>query len=117
MDADTDELVDALASEDAREILCLANREPMSAQNLQEEVGVSVATVYRHTDDLIDANLLREETEITDDGDHYSTYETRVRSVTLTVDGERIRVDVTVRDDLVDRFSRAWRSLGESRSG
>jgi predicted transcriptional regulator len=114
MDASTEEVVDAISSEDARTILRLADREPMSVQNLREELDASVATVYRRTDDLVDADLLKEETEITDDGDRYSTYETKIRSLTFTVEREQFRLDAQFRDDVVDRFSRMWRSLGDA---
>ncbi|MBX0295328.1 ArsR/SmtB family transcription factor [Haloarcula nitratireducens] len=115
MDLRTQDLIDAVSTEEAREILQLASREPMSVQNLQEEIDVSAATIYRHTDDLVEANYLKEETEITDNGDQYSTFRTKVNAVTFTVERDQFRVDVQVRDDIVDRFSRVWRSLGERR--
>lgn len=115
MDVSPQEVIDAVSSEDARAILCLASREPMSAQNLKEEIGVSVTTIYRHTGDLVDVDFLHEETEITDDGDQYSTFETNVRSVTFTIERDQFHVDVQRRDDIVDQFSRVWRSLGEPR--
>lgn len=109
------ELVEALYSEVAREILRVASREPVSAEDIEEATGVSLATVYRHTEELSELDLLEEATEITEDGDHYSTFETKMRSVTLTVDRGEFHLDVRLRDDVFDRFGGCGGRWGATR--
>ncbi|MFC4358427.1 ArsR/SmtB family transcription factor [Halobium salinum] len=113
MDPDPQSVVESIDSEDAREILALASREPMSVDEFEAEVGVSLATVYRRTDELTGQGFLEERTEVADDGDHYSSYETSLHRITFTVEDGEFRVDVEVRRD-DDKFARLWRSLGGS---
>lgn len=103
----------AIDGEDARQVLSLASLESMSVHDLEQELEISAAAIYRHTDDLTEVEFLRKETEITPDGDHYSTFETSVRSITFTITRGEFNVDIEFRDDIVDRFSRLWRSFGE----
>lgn len=116
MDIDTQEVVEAIDSEDARRILALASIEPMSAHDLEAELDVSLTTVYRYTEELVDLELLTEKTELTPEGTRYSTFETAVRSIEFTIGDGEFRVDVRFRDDTIDRFSRLWRSFQESSS-
>lgn len=88
----------------------------MSVRDFEEELEVSPTTIYRHTSDLTELEFLIEETEITPDGDHYSTFETSVRSIEFTITRGEFNVNVQFRDDIVDRFSRLWRSFGEGSS-
>lgn len=111
MAIDTQDIVEALDSEDARQLLALASREPMSADDLEENLDVSLTTVYRQTEELVEVGFLREETEITTDGNQYTTFMTTVRNIEFTITRGEFRVDVQFRDDMVDRFSRLWRSL------
>lgn len=113
---DAQDIIDAIDSEDARRVLALASLEPMSVEEFEGELGASTTTLYRHTEELNELEFLTEETEITPDGDHYSTYETTVRSIEFTIADGEFRVDLGFRDDIVDRFSRVWRSLGEPSS-
>lgn len=111
MDIDAQEIVEAIGSEDARQLLALTSVEPMSADDLEEELAVSLTTVYRHTEDLVEVEFLTERTEVTPEGDHYSTFETAVRSIEFTITRGEFQVDIQYRDDIVDQFSRLWRSL------
>lgn len=110
-DVDTQEIIEAIDSESSRRILAAASREPMTAQELERELDASLTTVYRRTDDLVAVNFLDEETEITPDGDKYSTFTTAVRRIEFEVEDGAFSVDVRFRDDIVDRFGRLWRSL------
>lgn len=112
----TQEILDAIESEDARRVLALASLEPVSARDLDDELDVSLTTIYRHTDEFTDLEFLTETTEITPDGDHYSSYETAVRTISFTVSDGEFEATVRFREDVVDRFSRLWRSLGDRSS-
>jgi len=112
MDVDTQEVVEVIESEDTREMLALASLEPMSADDFEGELDVSLATVYRHTEELVELEFLNEETEISPDGNNYSIYETAVREITFEITDGEFRLDLQYRDDMIDRFGRLWRSLG-----
>ncbi|GAB3674166.1 ArsR/SmtB family transcription factor [Halopiger thermotolerans] len=112
MDLDPQEVIDAIDNESSRRILAAASREPMTASELEEELDVSLTTVYRRTDDLVEASFLEQETEISPSGDNYDTFETAIRRIEFTVEPGEFRVDVHFRNDTVDRFGQLWRSLG-----
>lgn len=112
MDVDTQEIVEAIESEDAREMLALASHEPMSADDLESELDVSLATVYRHAEELVELEFMEEATEITSSGNNYSTYETSVREIEFEIADGEFRLGLQYRDDVIDRFGRLWRSLG-----
>ena len=110
-DIDTQEIIEAIDSEPSRRILAAASREPMTAQELEQEFDTSLTTIYRRTDDLVAVGFLDEETEITPAGDKYSTFTTSVRRIEFKIEDGAFSVDVQFRDDIVDRFGRLWRSL------
>lgn len=85
-------------------MLALASLEPMSADDLEGELDVALAPVYRHTEELVELEFL--------DGNNYSTCETTVREITFEIADGEFRLDLQYRDDVVDRFGRLWRSLG-----
>lgn len=116
MDSETQQIVEAIDSEDARRILALASLESMSVHDLEEELEVSLTTVYRYTDELVDLDLLTEETEIDPSGTQYSTFQTAIQRIAFTIQRGEFRVDLQYRDDMVDRFSRLWRALGDQPS-
>lgn len=111
MDIDVQDVIEAIDSEHARELLVLASLEPMSADELGANLPVSLTTVYHHIEELAELELLTEEREITPDGDRYSTYETAVRRIEVTITRGEFHVDIHFRDDIFDGFSRLWRSL------
>jgi predicted transcriptional regulator len=112
MDTDPQEIIEAIDSESSRRILAAASREPMSVSELERELDVSLTTVYRRTDDLVEASFLEEETEISPTGDNYDSFETAIRRIEFTVERGEFRVDVEFRNDMIDRFGQLWRSLG-----
>lgn len=111
MEDDTQAIIDAIDTDSSRRILAAASREPMSAEELERELESSLATVYRRTEELVDVEFLTESVEIDPDGNNYTSFETAIRRISFTIEGGEFRVDVQVRDDVVDRFGRLWRSL------
>lgn len=111
-------LLEALSSDAARDILVAAADEEVTAEDLATRCGVSLPTVYRHVDDLTDADLLVERTNIDADGNHYKTVETTVEEVCVTVTGDGVSLSVDEQEpDLIDRFEGFWRDLDESTAG
>ncbi len=83
----------------------------MSASGLSEACDVSLATVYRRLETLVERGLLSESVELDADGNHRSVYEADLERVDVRlVDGE-FEVSVTRREDAVDRFARMWNDM------
>lgn len=107
------DVLDAITSEKARDILAAASLGPNSAKDFEEEFGITLTTVYRYTNRLAETDLLRTEIQIDPEGDHYDTFETTVRRVSLVIGRGESSLDIQFRDDLTDRFTHLWRALGE----
>lgn len=98
----------------ARQILVLARREPQSADDLDAVLDDSLPTIYRRLDTLAAFDLLEEDTRLTDDGNHYTTYETTVSGVSFDVDPDGFAVDSERREGLVDQFDAFWSDLDDA---
>lgn len=98
MSGDAGRLLDLLGSQPNRRIVALASDEPVSADDVADHVHVSRPTAYRHLDDLVEADLVRERVRYDEAGDHYSEYETAVTEFRVTVEDGTVDVDVE-RDD------------------
>lgn len=106
-----EELFAILDDEYARAILTATNLEPMSANALSEACDMSLPTVSRRVNTLMNHDLLTERTHIDPDGHHYSEYEARLDRVNITLIEDRFDVRVTLREDAADRFTRIWREM------
>lgn len=104
-------IFDVLGSERARRILSIASVRPVSANELASAIDTSLPTVYRRVNALVDYDLLKEETTIDDEGNHYKTYETNLQRVCFEVDDGGFTVDIQLRRDMVDRFEAFWSDL------
>lgn len=102
---------DLFGDEHARHILVLASQKPMSADEIAEHLDVSLPTVYRRVDTLSDYSLLEEGMSVTEDGNHYTTYETTLRQVTFEIDSGGYNIDIEMRRHLVDQFEAFWEDL------
>lgn len=108
---DPDHLFEVLGSEAARRILVACAGEPRSAEELSDLLDASLPTVYRRLNALVDYDLLRSETRIDPDGNHYQTFETAVDRVSVAIDDDGIDAEVERERDVVDRFGAFWDDL------
>lgn len=102
---------DLFGSEYARQILALASKEPMSAQELADHTDASLPTTYRRVDALQEYDLLRASTQVDPDGNHYRTFETDLERVCFGVEDGSFTVDIQLQRDVVDRFGEFWGDL------
>lgn len=93
---------DVFGSESARRILALAAERPRSAEELAESLQVSQPTVYRRLDVLQDYDLVREDTRLDDEGNHYKAYETALERATFEVQSGEFVVDLEFVHDPLD---------------
>ncbi len=106
------DLCTLLADERTRSVLAVMADEPLSVKEVAERSDASTATVYRRVDDLLDHDVLAEETHVDGEGNHYTVYRSKVERVVVEVDpGEgRVTADLTYRD-AADQFVRLWEGL------
>jgi DNA-binding transcriptional ArsR family regulator len=84
---DVDTVLGALHDEDCRAILTELG-EPRTARELLERSEIPRSTLYRKLDMLADATLVREGTEIREDGSHANRYELDFEEVIVTRDAD-----------------------------
>jgi DNA-binding transcriptional ArsR family regulator len=112
-DQDSDDILSLLDDGYAQEILRRTRNTPMSAKELSEACDISISTVYRRVERLVDCELLAERRIPQSDGNHYSIYEARLDelTVTLTDDGFEVTVSERATGNLADRFTEMWEGL------
>jgi predicted transcriptional regulator len=112
-DPDADEILALLDDEYTRAVLRQTRNTAMSAKELSRSCDMSVSTVYRRVERLVDHGLLAERRIPRADGNHYSVYEARLDELTirLTDDGLEVQISETSTGDLADRFTDMWEGL------
>lgn len=108
-----DEILALLDDEYAQAILRHSRTTAMSAKDLSDVCGVSISTIYRRADRLVDSGLLAERRIVDGDGHYFSLYEARLDELTvrLTDDGFDVMVTEKPTGDLADRFTEMWEGL------
>lgn len=88
-------LLDALSDPDCRELIEAVDS-PMTANELSEATEIPQSTTYRKLDQLSEATLLEELTEIRKDGRHTTRYAVAFEHVEVGLDDERhFTVEIT----------------------
>lgn len=102
-----------LDDEYARTILTSTNTTARSAKELSETCDASLPTIYRRVERLIDCGLLEEQTEIEDDGHHYSVYKARLKRLTVELEDDELtlKIEEQPTEDMADRFTNIWEDL------
>lgn len=89
-------------------ILKATHQEPLSAKALSENCDMSVSTVSRRVNKLLELDLLVERTQVDPDGHHYSEYESKLDRINIQLQETGFDVNVERREDAADRFTRLW---------
>ena len=110
----SDELLELLGQERVRQILAATSRETRSAKELSEECDVALSTIYRRVEDMIEHDLLVERTRIESDGSHHSVYKANIDHLDVAIEHGTLEVNVHIREDAAQRFSRIWSDIRES---
>ncbi|TKR25116.1 ArsR/SmtB family transcription factor [Natronomonas salsuginis] len=95
----------------ARAILEATRRTQMSAKELSDECDMSVSTVSRRVNTLLEYDFLVERTHMDPDGHHYSEYEAQLNRVEVQLLESGFDVRIELREDAPDRFSRLWDTM------
>lgn len=108
-----EEIFAILNDDYARAILEATRRERLSAKELSDKCGMSISTVSRRVNTLIEHDLLTERTNIDPDGHHYSEYEAELDRINIQLGETGFDVQVELREDAADRFTRIWDIMRE----
>jgi DNA-binding Lrp family transcriptional regulator len=108
----SEELLDTIGDEYARQILAALSRDSRSAKELAEECDISLPTVYRRLERLTEQDLVTTRTLVGEDGNEYSIYETNFESTLISLQSDGYEVRVYREQNTPDRFSQLWDDLG-----
>ncbi|WP_248516964.1 winged helix-turn-helix domain-containing protein [Salinarchaeum laminariae] len=102
-------LLDALSDPDCRELISAIDS-PMTAAELSDVCDIPQSTTYRKLDQLSEATLLEELTEIRSDGRHTTRYAIAFENVDVGLDETRsFTVEITRPTRTADeRLARMW---------
>lgn len=106
-----------LGKEDVRSILEVANERPMSIPDISDACDIPLSSTYHHVEQLVEADMLTEETRLDPDGNHYRIYETVFRGCFIFLeDGEiAIQQDVCRKGKDADRLIWLWQQLRDAK--
>ena len=107
------ELLQTLGNKYSAEILD-ATDEPISAQDLSDELEIPIATCYRRIDELTEQDLLElHDNILSDDRRRIKVYRRNVDEVRIDFD-EELTIDVEERSEVTNKLDEAWRTLSDT---
>jgi predicted transcriptional regulator len=108
--AEPEEILDAFGDEYVRQILRCLSEGPCSAKDIEKQCDISLPTIYRRLNQLVELSLVSETTETKSDGNKESIYKLDFDSAKISFDSPD-KVTVTSRRDPQSEFVELWRSL------
>ena len=106
-----EKVLDTIGDEKARDVLAAVSEEPRSARELGEILDISLPTVYRRIETLEENDLVRSETYVAEDGNHYDVYESNFDSTVIRLEDEQYDVRIYRKENVPDRFASLWNDL------
>lgn len=114
---DPETVFEVFGNEFARRVLVLASHDPVSAEEIADHLGVSLPTVYRRVNALVDHGFLHERPHVDGKGNQYKLFETAVKRIEFEVGNGQYELTVEFEQGLADRFEGFWEELeGSARS-
>lgn len=110
-------IFEVLASEESRRILAAASVRPVSAQELEQVCEVSLPTIYRRLDVLVEYDLLSEERIVKHEQDQSKRYSTDLEEITVEISDGELDVNLAIKKDTVDKFGELFQDLSEGSDG
>jgi len=106
------DLLQTLGNKYSAEILD-ATDEPISAQDLSDELEIPIATCYRRIDELTEHDLLElHDNILSDDRRRIKVYRRNVDEVRVDFD-DGLTIDVEERSEVTNKLDEAWRTLSD----
>lgn len=110
-DRSIEEILNTIGDEHARLILAAISEEPRSAKDLADHLEMSKATIYRRIETLQDNDLIKDQTLVADDGNHYKIFKCNFNSTVISLEGDEYDVRIFREENLPDRFAQLWDEL------
>lgn len=108
-----EEILDTIGDEKARDVLAAISEEPRSAKELREALDMSLPTVYRRIETLEESDLVRSQTFVAEDGNHYEIYESNFDSTVIRLKDSQYSVQIYRKENVPDRFANLWDDLSK----
>lgn len=112
-DGSSHELMDTIGDEMARRLLIAVRKNPQSAKELAESCEMSLPTVYRRMDALMDHGLVTERTVVTDDGNHYKEYQCNFDRTLISLSDQQFDIEIYRQGNDSDSSAEPWDGFGE----
>jgi DNA-binding transcriptional ArsR family regulator len=113
-DEPIEEILDTIGDEMARRVLIAMSETPQSAKELADSCDMSLPTVYRRVEVLMDHGLITEKTVVAEDGNHYKEYQCNFDSTLISLGDDEFDVEIYREENLPDRFTELWDELGQT---
>ena len=110
---EVEEILDTIGDPQARQILALLSQRSLSAKEIGEILDFSLPTVYRRIDLLRDHDLVRGQTLVGENGNHYKQFECNFDSTIISLEDAEYTIRVYRDDGLPDRFASLWDDLAD----
>lgn len=108
----SDEIIEVLGNKYNPEILDAAS-EPMSAQELSDELDVPIATCYRRINELTDVDLLElHDQPLSEEHRRIKVYRRCVDEVTIDFRND-LDIELEERSDVKNKLDEVWRRMSE----
>lgn len=111
---DPDNVLDLLGDSLAQRVLVATRARPKSAEELAEKFDVSLPTVYRRTNRLIEHGLLSDHLRADERKNQYKVFEATVSEVVIRVEDRGYEVEIKTSSTVGARFDAFWSDIGRS---
>ncbi|RLM64181.1 helix-turn-helix domain-containing protein [Halorubrum sp. Atlit-26R] len=111
---DPNNVLDLLGDPLARRVLVATGARPKSAEELAEEFDVSLPTVYRRTNRLIEHGLLSDHLRADERKNQFKVFEATVSEVVVSVEERGYEIEMKTRSTVGTRFDAFWSDIGRS---
>lgn len=105
-------ILEAISDEITRCILGSTIERGKPIEDISAENGIPSSTAYRRVHELAAMGLLVvERIMFTETGKRYSIYRNAFRNVKVEMESNELKVQVTLNEDVADRFYRIWQAV------
>lgn len=109
-------ILEAISDEVTRRILGLTILKGRSIEDISLVSGIPSSTAYRRVHELAAIGLLIVERILfTETGRRYLVYRSAFRGIGIEMESSELKVQVTLNEDVADRFNKFWQSLRNGR--
>lgn len=105
-------ILEAMSNEVSRRILSSTTAKAKPVEEISAESNIPPSTTYRRVQELVETGLLVvERIMISDSGKRYSIFRSAFRSVLAELESGQLHIEVTLNEDVADRFYRMRQSI------